>query len=208
MSIKERRTRVEQAEDNRRRVLDAAREVFVAQGYAATTLDRIAERAGFTKGALFSRFSSKAELFLELYAERVEARVREIGALPRSRAKRTPEALTRQWLERLRGDEAWSLVVLEFRIQAAREPAHLARYQELHRRLVVAMASVVARDVESSEGLSLKVTPEEAAHAGMALANGLLLERLVAAEVATPELTMRASRALIEGLFTTSKVSS
>src|SRR2546421_5570667 len=44
------------------RILDAAREVFIEQGIAATTAE-VARRAGVAEGTIFKRFSTKAELF-------------------------------------------------------------------------------------------------------------------------------------------------
>jgi AcrR family transcriptional regulator len=54
----------------REHLLAAAADVFAVHGYHGATLDQIAEAAGFTKGAVYSNFSSKADLFLALSAER------------------------------------------------------------------------------------------------------------------------------------------
>src|SRR3954470_9588293 len=51
--------RAGQAEVTRRAVLDAARELFIAQGYGATTLDQIAARAGVSKPTVFSAVGNK-----------------------------------------------------------------------------------------------------------------------------------------------------
>lgn len=51
-----------QAEATRRLVLDAARELFVAQGYVATTMDQIAERAGVSRPTVFRAFGNKQTL--------------------------------------------------------------------------------------------------------------------------------------------------
>lgn len=175
MSI-ERRSRVEQGADHRRRILDAALATFTERGYHPTTLDRIALAAGFTKGAVYSRFASKADLFLELYAERIDARVAQIAALPPS-GERVAENLVRQWLGALAGQRAWALLVIEFRAQAARDPACNARLAEIHHRLVRAVADVIARDVAAA-GLSLQVPALEVARAGLAFATGTLLAQV------------------------------
>ena len=57
-----RRTRAESRESNRRALLAAARELIVEVGYASAQLDDIAERAGLTKGAIYSIFGGKLEL--------------------------------------------------------------------------------------------------------------------------------------------------
>ena len=59
-------TRAEQKAQTRAQLLAAADRLFEQQGYAATTLAQIAEEAGLTKGAVYSNFASKEELFLEM----------------------------------------------------------------------------------------------------------------------------------------------
>ena len=54
-------------------LLEAAAAVFAARGFHAATLDEIAAAAGFTKGAIYSNFGSKEELFLALVDQRQQA---------------------------------------------------------------------------------------------------------------------------------------
>ena len=53
-------------EATKRKILEAAAKCFSEGGYAKTTMDRIAEEAGVSKGALYWHFKSKEELFVEL----------------------------------------------------------------------------------------------------------------------------------------------
>lgn len=71
-SIRHRRTRSEAREDNRRALLTAARELIVEVGYAAAQLDEIADRAGLTKGAIYSIFGGKLELLRAVVDEHAE----------------------------------------------------------------------------------------------------------------------------------------
>jgi AcrR family transcriptional regulator len=54
--------RAAQAEANRAAILRAARDLFLAQGYGATTVDQIAATAGVSKPTVFSAVGNKAEL--------------------------------------------------------------------------------------------------------------------------------------------------
>ena len=74
-------TRPERAALTRRELLDAAQLRFFRDGYHATSLDDIADEAGYTKGAVYGTFKSKAGLFLALFDEVVERRVEEIRRL-------------------------------------------------------------------------------------------------------------------------------
>ncbi|HUW04392.1 MAG TPA: helix-turn-helix domain-containing protein [Acidimicrobiales bacterium] len=58
------------ADETRSRLIDAAAEVFSEQGYAGSGVQAIAKRAGFTTGAIYGRFSGKAELLLAAIDER------------------------------------------------------------------------------------------------------------------------------------------
>lgn len=61
-------------EDVRALLLTSAAEVFLDEGYERASLARIATRAGFTKGAIYSNFGSKPELFLAAWDAHVRAR--------------------------------------------------------------------------------------------------------------------------------------
>lgn len=52
----------EDAELTRLRIVDAAREVFLARGVSRTTMEHIAAQAGVTRGAVYWHFNNKAEL--------------------------------------------------------------------------------------------------------------------------------------------------
>ena len=61
--------------ERRRQLLDAAREVFVSQGYHAAAMDDIAERAGVSKPVLYQHFPGKLDLYLALLDESVDTLV-------------------------------------------------------------------------------------------------------------------------------------
>src|SRR4051794_16274585 len=69
-----RMTRAESKQHTREALLAAAREVFARDGFHGATLERVAQEAGFTKGAVYSAFDSKADLFLAVYEARVAER--------------------------------------------------------------------------------------------------------------------------------------
>jgi len=71
MDIKPRLTRPERKAKTRTDLLDAAADVFARRGYQAATLDEVAEAAGYTKGAVYSNFDSKEDLFFALVDRRI-----------------------------------------------------------------------------------------------------------------------------------------
>jgi AcrR family transcriptional regulator len=181
VSIPKRKTRAEQAADIRVRLLAAARTVFLRAGYHGASLDEVVRIAGLTKGAVYSRFASKAELFLALLEERVTMRNAEVRKAADAGAGGV-DAMFRQWLDRTRGDEAWALLVLEFRIAASRDRELNARYAAIHGRVVAAVAEQAALAAKAGNR-ELEFPPEVIARAGLGFSNGLLLEQAAGARI-------------------------
>jgi TetR/AcrR family transcriptional regulator, repressor for uid operon len=65
-------------EDTRERLLDAAAEVFAERGYERAGVAEIARRAGLTTGAIYSRYSGKAELLLDAIDQRTHDAIRQL----------------------------------------------------------------------------------------------------------------------------------
>jgi AcrR family transcriptional regulator len=171
-----RRTRAERTAANRTAVLDAARVVFRERGYAAATLEQIAEAAGFSKGVVYSQFASKADLFLCVLDERIAERAATNDAVIDAAGGGDPDVFVQVMLQALsRGDPAWCTAVTEFRITAAREPELRRRYDELHRHTVERLAAVCVTIFERT-GHSSPVPPEHLAATMLALDVGVVLE--------------------------------
>jgi AcrR family transcriptional regulator len=66
-------TRAEKREQTRQALLDAAARVFIERGFAASSVEALAEAAGYTRGAFYSNFESKEQLFAQLLQQRVYA---------------------------------------------------------------------------------------------------------------------------------------
>src|SRR5919108_5298515 len=93
-------TRAQQQERTRAAVLAAARQEFAERGYAEAKVDRIAERAELTRGAVYSNFPSKRALYLAVLVDSIE----HTDAAPAPSSPGLAEAMSafaRIWLERL-----------------------------------------------------------------------------------------------------------
>ncbi len=62
-------TRDEKKAQSRRRILEAARDVFFRDGFMSANLDEVADRAGVAKGTLYRYFDSKADLYVAVLAD-------------------------------------------------------------------------------------------------------------------------------------------
>jgi AcrR family transcriptional regulator len=92
-------TRAQRQERTRDAVLAAARDEFSQHGYVQAKVDRIAERAELTRGAVYSNFPSKRALYLAVLVSMVEATA--AGEAPPPTAPAVLGAFARVWLERL-----------------------------------------------------------------------------------------------------------
>lgn len=136
--------RVEQVAKNRVALLAAAGRAFRDLGYAGASLDAIADAAGFSKGAVYSHFASKADLFLSLLESRIEERAaqqRRIAA--EGFAGGSPLAFIEHVFVASRADPQWRLAVLEFRVVAARDAELRERYGRVHQRTVDGVAEAL-----------------------------------------------------------------
>lgn len=116
--------------ETRRRLVDAAYEVFCELGIRDAPVELICDRAGFTRGAFYSNFASKEELFLAVYQVRMAERADRLrDAVAKAVGDAGPEEVTRVlqeagtlFMAALASDETWYMLVAEFRAQALRQP--------------------------------------------------------------------------------------
>jgi AcrR family transcriptional regulator len=178
--MRTRLSRVEQTEQNRERVLQAARRVFMSRGFHTATLDQIAEEAGFSKGAIYSQFESKADVFLTLLERRIVERAgRQARFAEQLEGVEDFEKLHAEMARISSSDPAWRLLVIEFRVFAARDKALNRRYAELHRRTVDGVAFLLRLLYERS-GVTPPAPVELLAANLIAHDNGLGLEEAAA----------------------------
>jgi AcrR family transcriptional regulator len=162
---------------NRDRVLGAARRVFLARGYGGATIDAITEEAGFSKGVVYSQFSSKADLFLALLQQRVETLADQNDQIVREHSGLDAMlALFRAGEQRTRDQAGWARLLIEFRLVAARDPELNRRYAATHEQTVTRLAAALEMAVETWRS---PLPPRVVAQLTLAVVSGLTLERAV-----------------------------
>jgi AcrR family transcriptional regulator len=170
-------TRAESQAQTRARLLRTARELFLRDGYLATSLDKVAEAAGFSKGAVYSNFRNKDELCLAVLDEIRAERAGEITELLRAATAKERLRRFEGWAERVIGDPQWTTLEFEFAVQARRDPA-LRR--ELAERLTAVQQVVESAVANVAGGTgSPPMTTSEAAVALLCLGVGLGLFRSI-----------------------------
>jgi AcrR family transcriptional regulator len=173
----------------RRHLLEAAANVFARDGFHGATLDAVASHAGFTKGAVYSNFKSKDDLFLALLDDRVESQFAVVSEVlesgPHERSHQFP--LMRELIDAtIFGDDSFSTLYLEFVLYARRNPEARAKLAHLARRERALIESLIERE----HGLVAGVAPESVrslAEFSRAVFSGLNMTRLVDPEAVTKE---------------------
>lgn len=170
-------TREERREQTRVRLIEAADELFRRDGFHPTTLDRIADRAGYTKGAVYSNFESKEDLFFAVYDRRADALV---AAMEKALATSEPvDAISRAVdaadAGRRRGD-GWMPTLFEFWAHVLRHPEHKARFISIHKRVIDPFVDPVGRILARPGAPDLD--PAQVALAAHSMQLGIQLELL------------------------------
>lgn len=182
-------SRPERAALTRSELLKASERRFYRDGYHGTTLEAIAEDAGYSKGAVYSAFDSKAGLFLALLDVIIERRLHEITALFDQHPPGQTRISTLAERPAEKRDQQWLLLTIDFLTHAARDPGLLNQLAARYRRLRAGLAQLAS---ETSTPLG----PEDWAIVTLALANGLALERLIDPDGVPDDLMARTQRLL------------
>ncbi|GAA1950413.1 TetR/AcrR family transcriptional regulator [Kitasatospora viridis] len=168
-------------------LLAAALTTFAEHGFRAATIEQVCTAAGFTRGAFYSNFASKEELFLALFDEHSERTLAQLAAA----LEAVPDGESS--LERLAelasviepAERDWYLVTTEFTLHAIRDPQAawvLARHDaRLRAALAAGLTAFLAR-----AGLELTVPAEEFARLLVALREGGLAQSYVEPEQLPP----------------------
>jgi len=169
------------ADETRRRLVEAASEVFTERGFARASLEEISARAGFTRGAFHWHFESKEELLLAVMTDRMRSAAQDKDQIVR--AVGTPlafnEAQRGRSQHRSRDDRRrWALLTMEFWLLAARDAELGKRAAELKEELREATARQVI-ELAGDAAASLPLPPRTIASGLMALDDGFALQELL-----------------------------
>ncbi len=163
----------------RARLLKAAGQVFAERGYDRASLDDVAAAAGLTKGAVYSSFASKDELFYALMRERIGERLDLVAEAVERQA--TAGDMTREAgsavAELISSQADWHLLFIEFWARAVRDP-DLGKEFALERRSARGLIARVLQQRAAEAKIDLPVPAEQLAVAVLALSNGIAIEHL------------------------------
>ncbi|WP_158886744.1 TetR/AcrR family transcriptional regulator [Amycolatopsis anabasis] len=191
---RKRLTREESRARTRERLLEAAAELFAERGVNGSSVEQIAERAGYSRGAFYGNFEDKHELVVALLESRTARELEEVAEL-----RRDTESLDglREWNKaRAEHLEGWLALRLELLLYAVRNPEIRPRLAE---RELFARAAHTA-GVERAYAARNTVPPADPEFLGLivhALEDGLLLQRMLTPERIGAEVVVDAAEIVL-----------
>lgn len=170
-------TRSESQARTRELLVATARTMFLRDGYAATSLEKVAEEAGFSKGAVYSNFDGKDALCLAvldtLHRDVADAVLGSFsGAVTLDEALETFDL----WAEARLGDPDWSALEAEFAARSRRDPQLRAALEERNLRIRGMIAGALSTTCDR-HGLTLPMDVDDLASALLSLGIGLGVQR-------------------------------
>jgi len=189
-------------QETQARLLSAAEEVFVRDGYEAAQLDEIAARADRSKGAVYTHFKSKEDLFLALFEHRTRSYVESlVDGLSKCTSRKQSLETFRDFYVGVVHDKTWPILTLEFKLFALRHPESKERLRKAFE------MSKATGDVQMHEQLFGRLTRDKKADLDLSLAAlgpivmGLILESHFEPEILSEKGLRRILGRIFDSLF-------
>ena len=176
----ERLTREEKKARTRAQLIDAAAAVFARRGFVAASLDEVAEETGLTKGAVYSNFDSKQELFQAVIDNRLNEPMLQLAdVIDEAGGTIEEQAMlgARMYGEVVEQERDVFLLALEYDIYCARNPEFERAFASGYRDRLEHIAGLIADHAQRS-GVSMPLSPIEMATVVTALSQGMGLQKL------------------------------
>jgi len=156
-------------------------DVFAESGFANASLDQVAAAAGLTKGAIYSNFESKDDLFFAMMTDQVLNRVETIRTALAANAADTQGQQTlhdvgRLLTEAITEQRKWQLVFLDFWRRAVGDESVRLQFVVHRRALRDAIADRVSQILQGAPPPD-ELTVDDVVTVVLALSNGLAIEQ-------------------------------
>jgi len=189
-------------QQTREHLLAAAAKVFAERGFHGASLDEVAAVAGFTKGAVYSNFKNKEDLFLALFKANYE---QEMQVLRETLAgtEVPPEGRISDFVALIRDETRragnMGLLYQEFWLYAARNPAAREELTRIDDEGVEALAEIIEAE-RARQGIEPLESAIQAARLVEILFRGIGQLRVLQPDVADDELVEAAISFVARGL--------
>ena len=184
------------------RLLHAAEEIFVRDGFAAAQIDDIAARAERSIGAIYMHFKSKEDLFLALIEHRISSYIdRFTDHMQKCTTRQQRLDAFREFFIGLVRDRAYHVLTLEFKLFALRHPEWKERYQKAFETMKRSHSDVGVEQLFGHLSRGAKTEFEVARTALGPMINGLVLESYFEPDVLSEKALRQALRRVLDALI-------
>jgi AcrR family transcriptional regulator len=169
------------------RLLDAALDAFAEKGFHGTSVEEVCERANFSRGAFYSNYSSKTELFVALYHRHAEGIL--AGLAKHAQVDQSPnrplDAVIAELVTSIPHDRRWFLITAEFALQAVRNPAAAKVYAAARARVRASFAERIT-EILARYGWELTVPADALVRWLFAMHEGAVAQSYLEPDLLTP----------------------
>ena len=201
-AIKKRLSREQSKAITQDKILEAAAKAFARRGFAGAAVDEIAEAAGFSRGAFYSNFASKDDLFLQLIERRLRYLTKDAHSIiiGSTSEEETLKRLREFFITMRSQDKDAFLLVTEAQLYAVRTPRFRPKLAGLFRQVHVELTTSL-QHLHDQTGFLNPVPAPLLAFIALALSQGLLLFSMMDSKTFTEEMVSRSSEVTFDRMF-------
>ncbi|MGG2095959.1 TetR/AcrR family transcriptional regulator [Bacillus sp. S13(2024)] len=180
--IRRRLTQEERKKETRQLLLESAVEVFAQLGFHGASVDKIAEYAGFSKGAVYAHFNSKEELFLAILEKQMHLHVHNIHQIidQQHSLSHFIETMDEYSLSIRQKNRTWSMLNMEFLLYAMREESVRHKWSNMITESVEQISKAIEKLMSKENESTLSA--DEMAWTILSLENGMAIFYYISGE--------------------------
>ncbi|WP_232697416.1 TetR/AcrR family transcriptional regulator [Brevibacillus daliensis] len=196
--VKRRLNQKERKEETRQMLLESAAETFAQLGFHGASVDKIAESAGFSKGAVYAHFKSKEELFLALLKQQIETQISIISDVwgEYQSFDRFIEKMEDYFCSARQKNRAWGLLSMEFLLSAMRDESVREKWATLILESVEIISGIIEK-MMMEEAHEPTLSAEELAWTILSLENGMAIFYYIIEDKTPPNLYGKALKKML-----------
>lgn len=169
-------TQEERKKETRQLLLESAVETFAQLGFHGASVDKIAEYAGFSKGAFYAHFTSKEELFLTILEQQMHLHVDNIHKVigQQHSFSHFIETMDECFLLVRQENRTWSMLNMEFLLYVMREESVRYKWSNMITESVEQISKAIEK-LMSKENHESSLSAHEMAWTMLSLENGMAI---------------------------------
>ncbi|UYZ15198.1 TetR/AcrR family transcriptional regulator [Brevibacillus sp. WF146] len=174
--VRRRLTQEERKKETRQLLLESAVETFAQLGFHGASVDKIAENAGFSKGAFYAHFHSKEELFLAILEQQMQLHVNNVRQVidQQQSLSHFIETMNEYFVSVRQKNRTWSMLTMEFLLYAMREESVRHKWSNMITQSVEQISKAIEK-LMSKENHESTLSATEMAWTILSLENGLAI---------------------------------